>query len=95
MDVQKLDEKARSACGIIMLSGTAIKNRAEEYFVPLNIVAPERFPSLERFRCDWLNRVKRGNGAGESTSVMMLLRSLSAHTCYDVKKRMFLQTFHS
>ena len=60
MAVQKLDEKARSACGIIMLSGTAIKNRAEEYFVPLNIVAPERFPSLERFRRDWLEQDGKG-----------------------------------
>lgn len=53
---QKLDEKQRSQCGIIMLSGTTIKNRADEYFVPLNIVAPEVFPSLEQFRRNWLTQ---------------------------------------
>lgn len=58
--VQKLDEKERSPCGIIMLSGTAIKNRAEEYFVPLNIVAPEKFSSLEGFRRQWLEQDSKG-----------------------------------
>lgn len=38
----------------IMLSGTPIKNRADEYFVLLNILAPTQFPSLKRFRTNWL-----------------------------------------
>lgn len=42
-------------CGVIMLTGTPIKNRANEYFVPLNIVAPERFPSMENFKRSYLN----------------------------------------
>lgn len=40
-------------CGVILLTGTPIKNRADEFFVLLNIVAPTVFPSLERFRKDW------------------------------------------
>lgn len=47
-------------CGIVLLTGTAIKNRAEEYFVPLNLVAPTKFPSLERFRRQWLMQDDRG-----------------------------------
>lgn len=42
-------------CGIIMLSGTSIKNRASEYFVPLNIMAPDKFPSPEGFKRNWLS----------------------------------------
>lgn len=38
----------------IMLSGTPIKNRADEYFVLLNLLAPTEFPSLKRFRSNWL-----------------------------------------
>ena len=57
---QKLDTKARSACGIVMLTGTPILNRADEFFVPLNIVAPERFPSIQRFRSKWLEQDEKG-----------------------------------
>ncbi len=46
--------KTQRTCGCIMLTGTPIKNRADEYFVPLNIVDPTGFPSLERFRRNWL-----------------------------------------
>jgi SNF2 family DNA or RNA helicase len=52
----KIDRK----CGIVMLTGTAIKNRAEEYFVPLNLVAPEHFPSLAYFRRRWLETNSKG-----------------------------------
>jgi len=38
----------------IFLSGTPIKNRADEYFVPLNLLDPEHFPSLKRFRNNFL-----------------------------------------
>jgi len=44
----------RSQCGIVMMSGTAIVNNAEEYYVPLHILAPDKVPSLHRFRKDWL-----------------------------------------
>lgn len=46
--------KTQRNCGVVMLTGTAIKNRADEYFVPLNLVAPEMFPSLRHFRNRWL-----------------------------------------
>lgn len=46
--------KVTRKCGIVMLTGTAIKNRADEYFVPLNLIAPEKFPSLHQFRQNWL-----------------------------------------
>lgn len=51
------DEKP---CGIILLTGTPILNRAEEYFIPLNLVNPEKFSSLERFRNQWLDQDGRG-----------------------------------
>jgi hypothetical protein len=47
-------------CGVIMLSGTVIKNRADEFFVPLNIVAPEKFPSLKYFRERYLTQDEKG-----------------------------------
>lgn len=45
----------RRKCGVIMLTGTPIKNAAHEYFVPLNIVCPERFNSFEGFQREWLS----------------------------------------
>lgn len=57
---QKIDLKNRAACGIVMLTGTMIENNAEESFVPLNLIAPERFPSLERFRTQWLQQNVNG-----------------------------------
>lgn len=50
-------------CGIVCLTGTAIKNRAEEYYVPLNLISPTKFPSLERFRRHWLMQDSRGQWA--------------------------------
>lgn len=46
--------------GIVLLTGTPILNRAEEYFVPLNLVNPERFNSLEGFRRSWLEQDHKG-----------------------------------
>lgn len=57
---RKLDNVERTHCGIIMLSGTFVKNRADEYFVPLNIVAPERFPYIETYRRQWLLQDDKG-----------------------------------
>ena len=47
-------------CGLLLLTGTPILNRAEEYFVPLNLVAPEKFSSLEGFRRRWLEQDSKG-----------------------------------
>lgn len=44
--VQKI---AKKCSHIIPMSGTPIKNNAGEYFTVLNLVAPSRFPSYERF----------------------------------------------
>lgn len=52
--------KVTRKCGVVMLTGTAIKNRADEYFVPLNILAPDKFPSLEHFRRRWLEQDAKG-----------------------------------
>lgn len=38
----------------VFLSGTPIKNRADEYFVTLNLLDPERFQSLQQFRRQYL-----------------------------------------
>lgn len=38
----------------VFLSGTPIMNRAEEYFIPLNLLDPLNFPSLEQFRTRYL-----------------------------------------
>lgn len=52
--------KVTRNCGIVMLTGTAIKNRADEYYVPLNLIAPDRFPSIESFRRKWLMQDTKG-----------------------------------
>lgn len=52
--------KAIRKCGVVFLSGTAIKNRADELFIPLNIVAPEKFPSLDNYRRMWLTQDDKG-----------------------------------
>ncbi len=45
-------------CGLVMLSGTTIKNQADEIFIPLNLVAPEKFPSKEHLRRKWMYQDK-------------------------------------
>jgi SNF2 family DNA or RNA helicase len=52
--------KVTRNCGVVMLTGTAIKNRADEYYVPLNLIAPEKFPSIESFRRKWLMQDSKG-----------------------------------
>lgn len=52
--------KVKRSCDVIMLTGTPIKNRADEYFVPLNLVAPDKFTSLDRFRKEWLTQDAKG-----------------------------------
>jgi len=44
----------------IALSGTPIKNRADEYFTILNLLAPEHFRSLAQFRNRWLIQNDKG-----------------------------------
>ncbi len=46
--------------GLIMLSGTPIKNRAEEYFIPLNLMRPDIFTNLASFRRNWLQQDANG-----------------------------------
>lgn len=41
-------------CKLIFLTGTPIKNRADEYFVPLNLLDPAKFPSQVGFRRKYL-----------------------------------------
>ena len=52
--------KTQRECGIVMLTGTPIKNRADEYFVPLNLLAPQKFSSLEHYRRNWLIQDQKG-----------------------------------
>jgi SNF2 family DNA or RNA helicase len=47
-------------CGLILLSGGIIKNRADEFYVPLNLVAPHIFYSLEGFRRQWCVQDSKG-----------------------------------
>jgi len=54
------DDPSLKPCGIVLLTGTPILNRADEYFVPLNLVSPEKFSSLERFRRSWLTQDQTG-----------------------------------
>jgi SNF2 family DNA or RNA helicase len=46
--------------GLVMLSGTPIKNRAEEYFIPLNLMRPDIFTGLDSFRRRWLTQDDNG-----------------------------------
>lgn len=54
------DTQDEKPCGLVLLTGTPILNRAEEYFVPLNLVAPEKFSSITSFRNHWLDQDSRG-----------------------------------
>src|SRR5215471_8708613 len=55
--------EGEKACGLLLLTGTPILNRADEYFVPLNLVNPEKFPSMDRFRKQWLEQDDKGRWA--------------------------------
>lgn len=61
IEQQVQENQSNKACGLILLTGTPILNRADEYFVPLNLVAPEKFTSLEGFRRNWLEQDTKGN----------------------------------
>ncbi len=52
--------KTERKCNVIMLTGTPIKNRADEMFIPLNICAPSVFPSIASFRRNWLEQDSKG-----------------------------------
>lgn len=52
--------KVERTCKVLFLTGTPIKNRADEYFVPLNIIAPAKFPSLVGFRRRYLIQDQKG-----------------------------------
>jgi len=47
---------------VIGLSGTPIKNNADEYFTILNILKPERFPSHKAFQHNYVNTWSNGYG---------------------------------
>ena len=47
---------------VIGLSGTPIKNNADEYFTILNILKPERFPSHKQFQHNYVNTWSNGYG---------------------------------
>jgi SNF2 family DNA or RNA helicase len=57
-------------CGLVLLTGTPILNRADEYFVPLNLVNPERFRSLEGFRRTWLEQDSKGKYSRVKTHML-------------------------
>jgi SNF2 family DNA or RNA helicase len=59
-DKYKVETEGEAPCGLVLLTGTPILNRADEYFVPLNLVAPEKFSSIERFRRQWLEQDSKG-----------------------------------
>lgn len=56
--IQELDIEHK-----IFLSGTPIKNRANEYFIVLNLLDPTSFPSLQKFERDWLKSDAQGKMA--------------------------------
>lgn len=51
---QDREDTGTCSKGLIMLSGTPIKNRADEFFVPFNLLRPDIFPSFAAFRRKWL-----------------------------------------
>lgn len=53
-DEYNIKLKEDKPCGLVLLTGTPILNRASEYFVPLNLVNPEKFSSFDRFCREWL-----------------------------------------
>lgn len=63
-------EEGHTTKGLILLSGTPIKNRADEYFVPLNLLRPDVFYSQKSFRSRWL--VKDPDGKYRRISPYMI-----------------------
>ena len=61
----KRTEEVRKICegkNVIALSGTAIKNNADEYFPILNILHPELFPDRTLYRNVWVDMEQYRNG---------------------------------
>lgn len=47
--------KLAKSCKVIALSGTPWKNRGSEFFTILNMLAPMKFPSYQRFLNEWVD----------------------------------------
>lgn len=47
--------KLAKNCQVIGLSGTPWKNRGSEFFTILNLLAPNKFPSFEGFKKNWVD----------------------------------------
>jgi SNF2 family DNA or RNA helicase len=61
MELKKANKvPAEKPCGLILLTGTVIKNRADEFFVPLNLVAPEVISSETQYQRNWLTQDSKG-----------------------------------
>lgn len=52
--------KVERSCSCVFLTGTAIKNRADELYIPLHIVAPDIAPDKHTFRQRWLQQDSKG-----------------------------------
>ena len=63
----------------LFLSGTPIKNRADEYFTTLNILDPENFSSIEEFRRNWLVQDARGKWSSVNPYRLERFRELIAN----------------
>lgn len=50
----------RAVDKVVALSGTPIKNNAEEYFPVLNMLYPEKFPNRQRFISQWCDSYFNG-----------------------------------
>lgn len=70
--------KVKRNCSVVMLTGTPVLNRADEYFIPLNIVAPQRFPSLDHFRKRWLMQDSKGKWSRVAPYVMEEFKRVTA-----------------
>jgi SNF2 family DNA or RNA helicase len=63
----------------LFLSGTPIKNRADEYFTTLNLLDPESFPSIEEFRRNWLVMDQKGKWSSVNPFRLEQFRELIAN----------------
>lgn len=60
----------------IYLSGTAIKNRADEYYFTLHRLFPEIFPNRETYRAQWLEKDAKGKWARIKPWKLEIFRNL-------------------
>lgn len=63
----------------LFLSGTPIKNRADEYFTTLNILDPINFSSVEQFRRNWLVQDQKGKWSSVNPYRLEAFRELIAN----------------